>query len=109
MDDWAKWGEIPRSRRGRIMDDGCIISAVFCFVFCFLFSSHPFWTSSSLDVPAGVASRDFIYFLRTSSVGVGGGGYAARLFLLFSFPCSADHERDWPPCKVVFSGWQPIR
>ena len=24
-----------------------------------------------------------------------GGGYAARLFLLFSF-----HERDWPPCKV---------
>ena len=34
--------------------------------------------------------------------GVGGGGYAARLFILFSFPCSADHERDWPPCKVVF-------
>ena len=26
----------------------------------------------------------------------GGGGYAARLFILFSFPCSADHERDWP-------------
>ena len=22
---------------------------------------------------------------------------------------SADHERDWPPCKVVFSGWQPMR
>ena len=41
--------------------------------------------------------------------GWGGGGYAARLFLLFSFPCSADHERDWPPCKVVFSGRQPIR
>ena len=33
-----------------------------------------------------------------------GGGGAARLFLLFSFPCSADHERDWPPCKVVFFG-----
>ena len=46
--------------------------------------------------------------LRTSSVGCGG-GYAARLFLLFSFPCSADHEQDWPPCKVVFSGWQQIR
>ena len=30
--------------------------------------------------------------------------YAARLFLLFFFPCSADHERDWPPCKVVFFG-----
>ena len=34
----------------------------------------------------------------------GGGGYAARLFLLFSLPCSADHERDWPPCEVVFFG-----
>ena len=46
-------------------------------------------------------------FLRTSSMGGwgGGGGYAARFFLLFSFPCSADHERDWsPPCKVVFFG-----
>ena len=37
------------------------------------------------------------------------GGYAARLFLLFSFSCSADHERDWPPCNVVFSGWQSKR
>ena len=36
-----------------------------------------------------------------------GGRYAARLFILFSSPCSADHERDWPPCKVVFSGWRP--
>ena len=34
----------------------------------------------------------------------GGGGYAARLFILFPFPCSADHERDWPPCKVAFFG-----
>ena len=33
------------------------------------------------------------------------GGYAARLFILYSFPCSADHERDWlPSCKVVFFG-----
>ena len=31
------------------------------------------------------------------------------VFLLLSFPCSADHERDWPPCKEVFSGWQPTR
>ena len=23
---------------------------------------------------------------------------------MFSFPCSANHERDWPPCKVVFFG-----
>ena len=34
----------------------------------------------------------------------GGGGYAARLFVLFSFPCSADHGRDWPPYEVVFFG-----
>ena len=34
----------------------------------------------------------------------GGGGGAARLFLCSFFPCSADHERDWPPCKVVFFG-----
>ena len=25
-------------------------------------------------------------------------------FLLLSFPCSADHERDWPQCKVFFFG-----
>ena len=32
-------------------------------------------------------------------------GYAARLFLFSFFPCSADHEQDWPPpCKVVFFG-----
>ena len=36
--------------------------------------------------------------------GGGGGGYAARLFIFLSFPCSADHERDWPSCKVVFFG-----
>ena len=29
---------------------------------------------------------------------------AARLFFIYFFPCSADHERDWPPCKVVFFG-----
>ena len=31
----------------------------------------------------------------------GGRGDAARLFFP---PCSADHERDWPPCKVGFFG-----
>ena len=29
-----------------------------------------------------------------------GGGGALPDFFFFS--CSADHERDWPPCKVVF-------
>ena len=27
-----------------------------------------------------------------------------QTFNFLSFPCSADHERDWPPCKVVFFG-----
>ena len=36
----------------------------------------------------------------------GGGGGVGRCqpFFFFFFPCSADHERDWPPCKVVFFG-----
>ena len=50
----------------------------------------------------------FIYFfLRTSSARGGGGGGDALpdfFFFFFFFPCSADHERDWPPCKVVFFG-----
>ena len=37
-------------------------------------------------------------------------GYHRGVFLLLIFPCSADHEeRDWPPWKVIFPGWQPIR
>ena len=32
-----------------------------------------------------------------------------QTFFFSFFPCSADHERDCPPCKVVFSGSQPIR
>ena len=56
-----------------------------------------------------IANLYFIFSERAAwGVGV---GCAARRFPMFSFPCSAaDHERDWPPpCKVVFSGWQPIR
>ena len=53
------------------------------------------------------ASRYFFIFLffifseRAARGGRGGGGNA-RLF--FFFPFSADHERDWSPCKVVFFG-----
>ena len=39
------------------------------------------------------ASRDFYFILFSPN--------DARLFSFF-FPCSADHERDWPPCKVFF-------
>ena len=31
----------------------------------------------------------------------GGGGGLCQTFFFFFFPCSADHERDWPQCKVV--------
>ena len=31
-----------------------------------------------------------------------GGGGRCQTFSFF--PCSADDERDWPPCKVVFFG-----
>ena len=34
---------------------------------------------------------------------MGGGEGRCQTFFFFS-PCSADHERDWPPCKVVFFG-----
>ena len=49
------------------------------------------------------------YFLRTSSVGGGGGSALPEFMFLCYFSCSADHERDWPPYEVVFSGWQPIQ
>ena len=42
---------------------------------------------------------------RTGGGGGGGGGLPDFLFFIFYFfPCSADHERDWPPCKVVIFG-----
>ena len=46
----------------------------------------------------------FLFFLRTSSARGGGGGVRCQTFSFSFFPCSADHERDWPPCKVVFFG-----
>ena len=51
-----------------------------------------------------------IYFFSERAVCVrgGGGGMLPHFFLLFSFPCSADHERDWRPCKVVFFGLATI-
>ena len=46
---------------------------------------------------------DFSLYSRAAWAG-GGGGRCQTFFFLFS-SCSADHERDWPPCKVlVFIG-----
>ena len=48
----------------------------------------------------------FVFFIRTSSAGGRGGALSD---FSSSFPCLADHERNWPLYKVVFPGWQPIR
>ena len=40
----------------------------------------------------------FILFYPNEQRAGGGGGVLPD----FSFPCSADHEWDWPPYKVVF-------
>ena len=50
----------------------------------------------------------FILFPPNEQREGGGGGALPDFLFLFSFPCSADHERDWPPRKVGFSDWQPI-
>ena len=42
----------------------------------------------------------FIYFF-SERAAWGGGGVLPDFFFLFFFSCS-NHERDWPPCKVVF-------
>ena len=46
----------------------------------------------------------FFFSPERAAWGEGRGGGAAKLFIFIFFPCSADHERDWPPCKVVFFG-----
>ena len=46
--------------------------------------------------------RQFFFFSERAAWGVGG-GVRCQTFSNVLFPCS-DHERDWPPCKVVFIG-----
>ena len=57
------------------------------------------------------APRDFLNFFLIIIIfspneqrARGGGGVRCQTFSFSFFPCSADHERDWPPCKVVFFG-----
>ena len=47
--------------------------------------------------------RDFFDFFSPNEQRAGGGRALADFFFFF-FSCSADHERDWPPCEVVFWG-----
>ena len=44
------------------------------------------------------------YILIQIRAGQISGGRGCQTFSSSLFPCSADHERDWPPCKVVFWG-----
>ena len=46
----------------------------------------------------------FFFFFSERAARAGGGGVRCQTFSFSFFPCSADHERDWPPCKVVFFG-----
>ena len=46
----------------------------------------------------------YFYFIFFSERAARWGGGGEPDFSFSSFPCSADHERDWPPCKVVFFG-----
>ena len=47
----------------------------------------------------------FLFSERAARARGGGGGRRCQNFLFFIFfPCSADHKRDWPPCKVDFFG-----
>ena len=47
--------------------------------------------------------RRVIFFSPNEQRAGGEGGGALPVFFFF-FPCSADHERDWPPYQVVFFG-----
>ena len=46
----------------------------------------------------------FFMFSPNEQCGGWGEGMLPDFFILFFFPCSAYHERDWPPCQVVFFG-----
>ena len=41
-----------------------------------------------------------LFFSERAARGGGAGGALPDFFFFHFFPCSADHERDWPPCKV---------
>ena len=54
-----RWRSLPRVRRHRASSSQGSSSNECChFAGHYVFSSHSFWTSSSLDVPAGVAQEE---------------------------------------------------
>ena len=75
-----------------------LFSHLLCVCVCFCVVLCVFYTLLLTDRASTSSAR-------------GGGGVGGALpdFFFFFPPCSADHERDWPPFKVVLSGWQPMR
>ena len=59
-----------------------------------------------MDAPRGFLIFYFIIIIFSPNEQRAGGGEGVRCqtFSFSFFPCSADHERDWPPCEVVFFG-----
>ena len=63
-----RWRSLPRVRRHRarepqgsserVLPEQVTMDQLICVCVCCVFSSHSFWTSSSLDVPAGVTQEE---------------------------------------------------
>ena len=51
------------------------------------------------NLRSGDASR-FVFSSSERAVWEVGGGVRCQTIFVCLFPCSADHERDWPPCIV---------
>ena len=51
-----------------------------------------------------IRSVFFLFVFSPNEQRARGGGGALPYFFFFFFSCSADHKRNWPPCKVVFLG-----
>ena len=59
VDRFLKMGTHFQERSGSLENGLCVTWSGFWLCVCVcVFSSHPFWTSSSLDVPAGVTQEE---------------------------------------------------
>ena len=88
-----------------------------CAIMCNLINTHThtystYWLTrvkiekicQRIPPPLYIYIYPYIYnFFFSERAARAGGGGRCQTFLFF-FPCSADHEREWPPCKVVFFG-----
>ena len=65
-------------------------------------------TDRDLRSAHGMSMRRVIFILFSPNEQRGGDWWVrCQTFFFAFFSFSVDHERDWPPCKVVFSDWQP--